>query len=140
MRHFSNTAVETEVALLVTSTTNTIIAAEALGYPATKPFTIILAPDTGGEEICLVTDVAGTTFTVERGWGGTTAIEHAVGTRIRHGAVAEDFREAAMAFQYIFGDPTYDPANPSAPPTNNPIIPTGDYVVKSDDTWGGLLP
>lgn len=140
MRNFSNTATETELASLVTAAATQItVKASATGYPL-PPFTAILAPDTLPEEIVLVTARSALVWDVVRGWGGTTASEHKEGTLVRHGAVAEDFREGALAYEHIFGPPSYNPLDPTAPPTNTPLIPVGDTVTRTKDTWADLLP
>ena len=138
MRNFSNTAVETETTLLLTISGTSVTVVSNIGHPA-APFTLILAPDGQAEEVTLVTAKAGLVYTVVRGWGGTTAVEHPAGTVVRHGAVAEDFREAAIAFEHLFGPPVYSPTDPTAPPTNPPLISPTDYVRKSEPTWGDLL-
>lgn len=138
MRNFSNTAVETELALLVDLTSTQVTVKSAAGHPPV-PFTLILSPDASAEEIVLCTAKNGLTYDVVRGWGGTTAVEHPANAKVRHGAVAEDFREAALAYKHLFGDPVYDPNDPSKPPSNAPVIPTNDFVRKSQPTWGDLL-
>jgi hypothetical protein len=140
MRNFSNTAVETTLTALVTASATQInVPATATGYPL-PPFTAILAPDASAEEIILVTRRNSQTWDVVRGWGGTAASEHPAGTLVRHGAVAEDFREGAIAYEHLFGAPSYNPLDPTAPPTNTPLIPVGDTVTRSKDTWADLLP
>lgn len=92
-RNYSNTAVVTALTNSVDSTASTLLVDSADGYPD-APFTIILDPDTVTEEICLVTAKATTTFTVTRGFDGTSAHPHSAGGVVKHGAVALDFREA----------------------------------------------
>ena len=138
MRNFSNTAVETELVLLVSVAATQITVKDGSGYPL-PPFTVIADPDMPLEEVMLVLARNGLTWDVVRGWGGTTAVEHAAGAKLRHGAVAEDFREGSMAFTHLFGAPIYNPTDPTAPPANQPLLPPGDVVRRSDDTWGGLL-
>jgi hypothetical protein len=139
MRNFSNTAVETELTLLLTATGTQVNVKHAGGYPVT-PFTAILAPEANQEEIVLVTSRNGLQWDVVRGWGGTQAAEHKPGTVVRHGAVAEDFREGAIAYAHLFGAPIYDPADPAAPPSNTPLVPTADIVTRSKHTWADALP
>lgn len=73
-----------DVTLTVPSTT---------GYPAT-PFTIALERGTVNEEVCLVTAKTGTTFTVTRGFDGTTIKAHTTGAPIEHATTAADYRDA----------------------------------------------
>ena len=110
MRNFSNTAVETETTLLLTISGTSVTVVSNIGHPA-APFTLILAPDGQAEEVTLVTAKAGLVYTVVRGWGGTTAVEHPAGTVVRHGAVAEDFRERSS---------TCSGHRSTAPPTRPP--------------------
>lgn len=137
-RKYSNTAIETELALLLTDSATEMTVLSGAGHPAVD-FTMLLAPDGAAEELVLVTAKVGLTYTIVRGWGGTTAQEHAAGTTVRHGAAAEDFREAAIAYEHLFGVPVYNPLDPTAPPTNAPLIDPLTIVTTVDDTWGGLL-
>lgn len=139
MRHYSNAAVETELVLLVDATATQVTVKESTGYPAQVPFTAQFDPDATPEEIVLVTGRTGNTWDVVRGWGGTTAVEHKAGAKVRHAAVAEDFREAAIVYRHLFGDPQYNPNDPAAPPTNPPLVDPSDYVLRSKNTWGDLL-
>lgn len=134
MRKFANSAVETELLVSPGLSGGSITVADSTGYPV-APFTVLLDPDVTTEEIVLVTAVSGNTWEVTRGWGGTTAVSHDAGAKVRHGAVSQDFTEAAMAFDALFGDATYT----SGQPTNTLLIPVTDYVRKSAPTWGDLL-
>jgi hypothetical protein len=138
MRYYSNTAVETELALLLDSVAGQMTVVSSAGHPA-APFTVIISPDGALEEIVLVTRKVGLTYDITRAWGGTPAVEHPVGSRVRHGAVAEDFREASLAYQLLYGVPVYSSTDPAALPLNSPLIPVTDYVRKSQATWGDLL-
>lgn len=140
MRNFSNTAVETSIPLELDDVATSFVVGDTTGW-APAPLTVLLNPDGSAEEIVLVTGYTNQTITsCVRGWGGTTAVRHPAGAKVRHGAVAEDFREAAMAFRHLFGDPVYDPNKPGTPPTNSPVVPVSDMVTKSADTWADLLP
>lgn len=92
-RNFSNTAVETTLSSAYGSGITSIQVASVTGFPAV-PFTIVIAPGEASEEVCLVTNVAGTTLTVTRGYNGTTAMSQALGAVVKHAAVAMDFQEA----------------------------------------------
>lgn len=138
MRNFSNTAIETELVLLTSISATQITVKDGSGYPP-APFTVTADPDLLQEEVMLVLARNGLTWDVLRGWGGTTAVEHAAGAKLRHAAVAEDFREGAMVFEHLFGEPVYSPTDPTAPPSNPPLLPLLDVVRRSNDTWGDLL-
>jgi hypothetical protein len=139
MRNYSNTAVETTIPLELDDVATQFTVESTAGWPV-APFTELIDPDLSAEEIVLVTAYTNKNVTVVRGWGGTTAVRHRAGARLRHGAVAEDFREGAMAFQHLFGDPVYDPNKPGTPPTNPPLVPSDDIVTKAAHTWADLLP
>lgn len=139
MRNFSNTAVETTIPQELDDVATQFTVGSTTGWPV-APFTVLADPDLSDEEVMLVTAYVNQLVTVVRGWGGTTAVRHSAGARIRHGAVAQDFREAALAFKQLFGDPVYDPNKPNDPPTNTPIVPVTDMVTRSADTWADLLP
>lgn len=93
VRNFSNNAVATELAVSCSDSDVVLSVLSATGWPA-APFTILLEPDEILEEVCLVTGVSGTTLTVVRGYGGTSAVAHTAGAVVRHAAVAQDFTEA----------------------------------------------
>lgn len=93
-RNFSNTAVETALSSTYASGITSIQVDSVTGFPS-APFTIVIDPDGGNKEVCLVTAVAGTTLTVTRGYGGTTALTQSSGAVVRHMAVAADFEDAA---------------------------------------------
>lgn len=74
-----------------------------VGYPAQTPFEIHAELGTSNEEIMLVTNVAGTTWTVTRGYDGSSALSHDVGAKITHGPSAVDFTEAQTHFNATTG-------------------------------------
>lgn len=65
------------------------------GYPDT-PFILGIERGTANEEVMLCTDKTSTTFTVTRGYDGTTAIAHDAGVIIEHASAGIDFREAGI--------------------------------------------
>ena len=92
-RYYSSTARKTILVDPVDAVATQLIVAEATGYPATYPFTIILDRDNIDEEVVEVTGGSGSTFTVTRGIDGTTPVAHASGATVEHGTSARDFRE-----------------------------------------------
>lgn len=64
---------------------------------ATDDFIVVLEPDTSNEEIVKVTGVSGNVLTIVRGHDSSTAKTHVAGSKVRHMAIAEDFRNAAPA-------------------------------------------
>jgi predicted CXXCH cytochrome family protein len=61
----------------ITSSATSLTVASATGYPSTVPFYV-----TVDSELMQVTKVVGTTFTVSRGLGGTTAVAHTTGPSV----------------------------------------------------------
>lgn len=91
-RNYSNVAVATALASSITSSDATITVGSNAGYPS-PPFTVLIDPGTPSEEVCEVTSVAGTTWTISRGVDGTPATSHASGAVVEHGVSARDWRE-----------------------------------------------
>lgn len=71
--NYANVAVTT-LNGAITSTAVTLVVVSSTPFPATGQFTIVIGP-----EIMLVTNVAGTTWTVVRGQEGTTATAWSTG-------------------------------------------------------------
>lgn len=92
-RNFVNTAAPTSLASGISDSVETLSVVSAADYPPV-PFTIALRRGTVSEELCLVTGVAGNTFTVTREYGGTTAVAHPTGASVEHVSTAEDYDEA----------------------------------------------
>lgn len=94
-RYYSSNARETELTAQITSSDTSLTVDSTTGYPATTPFVIHAELGTSNEEVMLVTGVAGSTFTVTRGYDSSTAVSHAAGARIVHGVAAIDFTDTA---------------------------------------------
>lgn len=92
-RYYSSTAQRTTLTADATLSATTIAVAAVSGFPATKPYTLILDQDTVNEEVVEVTDSTGTTLTVTRGVDGTAAVAHSSGATVNHGVSARDFSE-----------------------------------------------
>src|SRR5688500_1297975 len=86
--NYTNTAVATTLAASVDDVATTITVAAAVGYPAV-PYAVIVGSGVT-EEVLLVTAAAGTSWTVTRGYDGTTAKAHAAGAAVYHGVIAAD--------------------------------------------------
>jgi hypothetical protein len=95
-RTYSNIALDTTLTAGIGAGDPTCIVTSAAGYPA-APFAIVLDPGLVTEEVCEVTIKAGTTFTITRGFDGTTAQAHALGATVRHSAIAGDFTDLQTA-------------------------------------------
>jgi hypothetical protein len=92
-RQYSSNAVAATLSSTIVAGTTTFSVSTVTGWPTSYPYTIILDPDTGSEEVCTVTSAAGTSLTVTRGSDGTTAVGHNAGAAVKHGVSARDFSE-----------------------------------------------
>lgn len=93
-RHYTSNARETSLTSSIDNSTNTIAVDNPVGYPTETPFVVHCELGTTAEEIMLVTSVAGSNWTVERGYDGSTAVAHDIGAKIVHGVSAIDMDEA----------------------------------------------
>jgi hypothetical protein len=71
----------------------TLSVSSTSGYPA-APFTIALERGTINEEVVLCTSLTATTFTVTRGYDGTTAKSHGSAAVVEHTTTAADYLDA----------------------------------------------
>lgn len=94
-RNYSNTAVDTTLSGGIAAGDLSLTVASANGWPS-APFAAVLDPG-GTEEVVQVTAKAGTTWTVTRGFDGTTAAAHSSGVTVRHAAIAGDFTDLQAA-------------------------------------------
>lgn len=92
-RNYSNTASPVALTVAATSGATTLTVASTTGYPA-APFTLGLERGTANEEVCLCTALTSTVFTVTRGYDGTSAKAHAIGTSVEHTVASIDYTEA----------------------------------------------
>lgn len=93
MRHYSSTAAAMQLQGAVNGSATSLVVDAVVGLPISYPFTVVVDPGTENEEICTVTNVAGTTLTVVRGEDGTSGVPHSGGAVIRHMVTARDLRE-----------------------------------------------
>lgn len=93
VRNFLNGAPLLPLAVGVNAAAVTLEVSSTAGYPA-APFTLALERGTPNEEVVLCTATTATTFTVTRGWDGTTAKSHSIGAVIEHTTAAIDYNEA----------------------------------------------
>lgn len=92
-RYFSSIAQRTTLATDVNAGATTIVVAATTGFPASRPYTLVLDVDTVTEEIVEVTAASGTTLTVVRGVDGTSAAAHVTGAVVAHQVTARDLDE-----------------------------------------------
>jgi len=93
LRNFSSTAIQTTLVGGITGSGTSLDVAATTGFPA-APFILCLEPGTANQELILVTNVAGTTLTVTRGYDSTTGVAHNTGAVVQHSHAAIDLREA----------------------------------------------
>lgn len=91
-RHYVNNAPTTTLAGTINNAVTSLSVASASGFP-TVPFIAVLEANTSNEEIVLVTNVVGTTWTIARAQDGTSAVSHLAGTNVNHGLVRQDADE-----------------------------------------------
>lgn len=98
MRYYSSVAQPTTLssglAAASPGTVATFTSADVpTGYPSSYPFTIAINEGLVDEELCEVTDISGSTWTVTRGVDGSTPTDHTSGATITHVSSARDFQE-----------------------------------------------
>lgn len=93
IRNYANTGQTSTLTAAIGATDTSVTVAGYAGDP-TPPFTAALARGTVTEEVVLVTAVAGSTLTIQRGYDGTSAQAQGAGTTFQEVVVAQDFREA----------------------------------------------
>lgn len=91
-RNYSNVAEETALSTGINSSDTSIAVGSNTGYPSV-PYTILIDPGLATEEVCEVTAVVGTTWTITRGVDGTSASSHDASAVVVHGYSARDLRD-----------------------------------------------
>lgn len=91
-RNYSNVAEETALSTGINSSDTSITVGSNTGYPSV-PYTILIDPGLATEEVCEVTAVVGTTWTITRGVDGTSASSHDASAVVVHGYSARDLRD-----------------------------------------------
>jgi asparagine N-glycosylation enzyme membrane subunit Stt3 len=95
-RNYSNTAVPQVLGAGVNDSALNLTVPSTAGYPP-PPFLLGLERGTANEEVVLCTATTATTFTIQRGYDGTSPKAHAVGTLVEHTVAAIDYREAGTS-------------------------------------------
>lgn len=93
VRNYVNGAPLLTLTVAVNSADTILEVGSTAGYPA-APFTMALERGTVNEEVVLCSVVAATTFSVTRGWDGTSAKSHSVGAAIEHTTAAIDYNQS----------------------------------------------
>jgi len=138
IRSFTNNAPPQALtsSLAASSGAVTVPVASTTGYP-TPPFILGIDRGTVNQEVCLCTTIAsGTSFTVTRGYDGTSPVLHALGATVEHTSAGLDYREpnAFINLQTTLGDLiVMGPSGPARLPvgTNGQIL-----VADSTETLG----
>ena len=94
-RNYSNVAAPQTLSGAVSNTATTLTVGSTTGYPAV-PFLLGLERGTANEEVVLCTATTATTFTVTRGYDGTTGKAHAAGSLVEHTVAAVDYRQGSI--------------------------------------------
>lgn len=103
---YSNTAVQATLSGSISSGATSVTVDFTTGFPGSFPYVLALDYGTSAEELVKVTNAAGTTLTVTRGFGGTSATSHSLGAVVRHVANAQDltdFRTHEVANSGVHG-------------------------------------
>ncbi|MFF9268611.1 hypothetical protein [Streptomyces rochei] len=104
--NYSNTAIQTTLGGNISAGATSMSVGATTGFPSATPY--VLAVDYGAatEELVVVTAAGGTTLTVTRGFGGTSAQSHSIGAVVRHVVNAQDltdFRTHEAATSSVHG-------------------------------------
>lgn len=92
LRNYTNSP-GTTLSGSILAASGTMAVTSAAWAPAV-PFIVVVDRATASEEVMLVTNVAGTTFTVTRGYDSTIAFDHAAAATVEPAVAAIDLREA----------------------------------------------
>ncbi len=89
-KRYTNSAPQLQLLSGVDDAATALSVASTSGYPDV-PFTLTIGRSTLEQEVVLCTGKTSTTFTVTRGYDGTTAVSHAAGAVVEHTTCAEDY-------------------------------------------------
>lgn len=103
---YTNTAVQTTLSGSISAGATSLNVAATTGFPGSFPYVLALDYGAATEELVAVTNAAGTTLTVTRGFGGTSAQTHSLSAVVRHVVNAQDltdFRTHEAATSSVHG-------------------------------------
>lgn len=103
LRYHTNTAPPQVLIAAVDDQETELPVGSVAGFPRV-PFLLGLERGTPNEEVVLCTAKGASSFTVVRGYDGTTARPHGVGTLIEHTAVATDYQRAITSVSGVERD------------------------------------
>lgn len=145
VRNYANAALPQALTAGVSDAAVTIPVATTAGYP-TAPFILVFERGTANAEAALCTAKTANTFTVTRGFDGTSGVAHDIGTFVEHCSVAIDYAEAnahvntahlAPSLLDAAGDLIVASANDT--PARFATTATADRALVSDPTAGQKL-
>jgi hypothetical protein len=93
--NYSNLAPPLSLSAGINAAATTATVSSTAGYPD-APFLLGFERGTPNEEVCRCTAKTGTEFTIERGYDGTTAKSHGVGTMVEHTVSGLVFRGSGI--------------------------------------------
>jgi hypothetical protein len=102
-RHFVNSAPQLVLSAGVDADDTVLTVASTTGYPEV-PFIIAIGRGTAEHEVCLCTGKTSNSFTVTRGYDGTTGVAHSLGAVVEHTTAAIDYEQANYNAVYGPGD------------------------------------
>ena len=92
-RYYSAIAQDATLSGTIVAGATSMTVSGVTGWPTSYPFVLAIDYGTSSEELVLVSNVAGTTVTMSRGFNGSTAVGHNAGATVRHVVVAQDLTE-----------------------------------------------
>ena len=92
-RYYSAIAQDTALTASATLSATTLVVGAVTGFPSSYPFVLAIDYGASAEELVSVTNIAGLSLTVQRGFNGTTPVAHNVGAVVRHVLTAQDMTE-----------------------------------------------
>lgn len=93
---YNNTSVPVVLVSGINDVDDTLTVGSTASYPQ-APFLLGVDRGTSEEEVMLCTAKTSTTFTVTRGYDGTTAVAHNIGAIVEHSSTAISHRRGAIA-------------------------------------------
>jgi hypothetical protein len=90
---YSNVATQQTLSGSISSGAVSVTVSATTGFPGSFPYVLALDYGAATEELVRVDSAAGTTLTVVRGFGGTSAQSHSVGAVVRHVVNAQDLTD-----------------------------------------------
>jgi hypothetical protein len=93
-QQYSSNATQTTLVGAINNSVLSLQVASTTGFPTSFPFSIAIDVGLATQEVCDVTNVVATTFTVQRGVDSSTAQSHANAATVTHVYIGRDAREA----------------------------------------------